>query len=84
MNPVLLQAIVEIVLFLNLSGEDAIQLDVAVNVLEQLSATLEGLDARDRETFADYVKGMIAEYNGQNARYIDTLRALEEDLRRQI
>lgn len=82
MNPVLLQAIVEIVLFLNLSGEDAIQLDVAVNVLEQLSAMLEGLDASDRETFADYVKGLIAESDGQSARYIDTLRALEEDLRR--
>ncbi len=82
MNPILMRAVVDFVLFLNLSGEDVIDPHVSVGLLEQLSATLKGLTVEDRKVFAQYVKELMAsEQTGVNhTGYVETLSALIEDL----
>jgi hypothetical protein len=55
MNTILMQAIIDITLFLGLSDDDTIDPDSAVAQLEQLSATLKQLPPEELAVFASYI-----------------------------
>jgi hypothetical protein len=58
MNPTLMRAVVEAVVFAGLSNDDVIQQDAAVAQLEQLGSILKDLLSQDRAAFVKYVRAM--------------------------
>jgi hypothetical protein len=55
MNPTLMRALVEAVVFASLSNDDVIQRDAAVAQLEQLGSILKDLPPQERAAFVKYV-----------------------------
>ena len=58
MNPVLIKSIVELAVFLGLSGDDIVNADAAIVQLEQLAFTLKQLDADERLLLAKHINGI--------------------------
>jgi hypothetical protein len=58
MNPTLMRAVVEAVVFAGLSDDNVIQQDAAVAQLEQLGSILRDLLPQDRAAFVKYVRAM--------------------------
>ena len=58
MNPTLMRAVVEAIVFAGLSNDDVIQQDAAVAQLEQLGSILKDLPPQERATFVKYVQAM--------------------------
>lgn len=58
MNPTLMRALVEAVVFAGLSNDDVIQRDAAVAPLEQLGSILKDLPPQERAAFVKYVQAM--------------------------
>jgi len=82
MNPTLMRAVVEAVVFAGLSNDDVIQQDAAVAQLEQLASILKELSAEDRATFVRYVQTMAASEErdfGRTAR-VEFLSSIPESL----
>lgn len=51
-----MDALVQVMLFLELSDDRTVNEDAAVELMEQISATLNGLSARAAERFQQYLK----------------------------
>lgn len=67
MNPILMEAFAEFVLFFDLSDDEVVDPDAATQQLEQAGSYLAQLAPGDRVAFAQYVNSMIlAEQNGRN------------------
>ena len=60
MNPTLMRAVVEAIVFAGLSNDDVIQQDAAVAQLEQLGSILKDLPSQERASFVKYVRAMAA------------------------
>ena len=58
MNPTLMRAVVEAIVFAGLSNDQVIQQDAAVAQLEQLASILKGLPQQERTAFVTYVQTM--------------------------
>ncbi len=52
----LMDAIVQAVLFLELSDEQTVNEDAALGMMEQIAATLQGLDGVAKERFLQYIR----------------------------
>lgn len=52
----LMDAVVQAVLFLELSDEQTVNEDAAVDMIEQIAATLQMLDASTKERFLQYIR----------------------------
>jgi len=57
-DPALTRAIVELVLFLELSDENLVDPDASVSALEQLSHTLQGASADTRQSMVEQIRTM--------------------------
>jgi hypothetical protein len=60
----LIQALVETIVFLGMSGDDAVNPDAAVGQLEEISTCLKELDGGERERFLATVSEMAIEAEG--------------------
>ncbi len=80
MNEILMRAIVDCIAFVELSGDEVIDPDAAVNLLESLASMLKDLSLTDRKTFARCVAKMEVEERayGKNKR-TDFLASFIED-----
>ncbi len=70
-NKILLRALVECAAFAELSGEDVIDPDAAVALMEQLATLLGELEPRDRVEFIAFVEALAASEraaSGENER----------------
>ena len=73
----LMEAIVNIVLFLETASEDAIREDVAVGLTEEIAASLQQLGGPEQKLFAAYVRRRAAIATPDEA---ELLKRLPEDL----
>jgi hypothetical protein len=67
------QAIVEVAVFLEFSGEDAINPDTAVQVLEQLASTLQMTDSGTKSSLCAQFKKIAMEYSDEQAEFVEGL-----------
>lgn len=67
------QAIVEVAVFLEFSGEEAINPDVAVQALEQLAATLQLADSEAKSSLCSQFEVIAMEYSGEQAEFVESL-----------
>ena len=58
MNPTLMRAVVEAIVFAGLSKDDVIQQDAAVAQLEQLGSILKDMPPQERVAFVKYVQAV--------------------------
>jgi hypothetical protein len=82
MNPMLMRAVVEAIVFAGLSNDDVIQQDAAVAQLEQLGSILKGLPPQERAAFVKYVQAMATveeRDHGRSAR-VEFLFSIPENL----
>ena len=81
MNPILMNIIVEMCVFLELCDDDVVNPDVAIKQLEQISWMLKKLSRDDLDRFVRHVGELAArareEKDGERERF---LKALPEDL----
>lgn len=61
MNKSLMLAVLEMAMFFELSEDDVIDPDIAVNQLEQLGSILQNLSPGDREELIAYTRELAAE-----------------------
>jgi len=82
MNRLLMQAIIDLAAFLELSGEDVLSQDAAVSQLEGLSFTLRNLKPEERKMFATYIEEVfnIEQQAGSNNERSRFLASLSESL----
>ena len=74
MNEILMNIIVDQILFLELSDDEVIDPDIAVAQLEQIMYCLQKLNQKEREIFTAYIDQHIT--NETNQTRIDTLRSI--------
>jgi len=55
MNPILIDALIDLLAFLELSGDDVVNPDSAVQAMESAAATLQKLSPEDRRVFIDHL-----------------------------
>ncbi len=82
MNPALMRAVVEAIVFAGLSPDDVIQQDAAVAHLEQLGSILKDLPSHERAAFVKYVQAMATAEgrdHGQSPR-VEFLFSIPENL----
>jgi len=83
MNPTLMRAVAECIVFLNLSSDDEVDPDVAVEQLEQLASIMQQLTANERAEFADFTQKLATE-EAQSSRpskeRVECLRTMFENL----
>lgn len=60
MNRILMEAVIDLAVFLELSGDDVLNPDVAISQLELLAATLQGLTQDERKELIKYVEDLAA------------------------
>ena len=80
MKQVLIKAIVNWAAFLEFSDEESLNPDTAVNQMENLAATLEGLTQEERREFLDYLKelAVASQRSGADKEYVDFLSGFGE------
>ncbi|MEM8533405.1 MAG: hypothetical protein AAGF95_21375 [Chloroflexota bacterium] len=78
MNEILMQIIVDQILFLDLSDNEVIDPDTVVAQLEQIVYALQKLDQKEQEVFTAYIDQCITNENNQDR--IDTLRSIPDNL----
>lgn len=78
MNEILMQIIVDQILFLDLSNDDVIDPDTAVAQLEQIVYSLQKLSREERTIFTAYIDQHIIDETNQDR--IDTLRSIPDSL----
>jgi hypothetical protein len=81
MNQILMRAVLELAMFLALSGDDIVNPDAAVSQLEQLASILKGLTKEERDTFVRFAQelAVLEQQAGRNERAI-FLSSLPDDL----
>lgn len=67
------RAIVETAVFLEYSGDDAINPDAAVQMLEQLAATLQVTDSATKLALCMLFKEISADYSDDQAEFVENL-----------
>ncbi|MDR6914449.1 hypothetical protein J2X66_001313 [Pseudomonas sp. 3296] len=81
-NKQVVRAIVEVAVFLEFSGEEAINPDAAVQMLEQLASTLQMMDSKNKSSLCSLFENIAVEYSGEQAEFVeslgDTLGLIEE------
>lgn len=80
MNPILMKAIIDLAAFLELSDDDTVDPDAAVQQLEELVAALSQLTIPEREELVAYVDELIQDQQEQagSKEYIDFLLSFPE------
>lgn len=67
------QAIVEVAVFLEFSGGEAINPDAAVQVLEQLASTLQMTDSETKSSLFSQFENIAMEYSDEQAEFVGSL-----------
>ncbi|OZI57052.1 hypothetical protein [Bordetella genomosp. 1] len=67
------QAIVEVAVFLEFSGEEAINPDAAVQALEQLASTLQMSDSETKSSLCSQFENIAMEYLDEQAAFVESL-----------
>ena len=67
------QAIVEVAVFLEFSGEEAISPDAAVQALEQLASTLQMADLETKSSLCSQFESIAMEYSDEQAEFVESL-----------
>lgn len=67
------QAIVEFAVFLEFSGEEAINPDAAVQALEQLASTLQMSDSETKSSLCSQFENIAMEYSDEQAAFVESL-----------
>lgn len=82
MNPTLMRAVVEAVVFAGLSGDDVVQPDAAVSQLEQLGAILRRLTPEERDIFDKYTRDLAntEEAESGHTQRVEFLRSLATNI----
>lgn len=73
LNDCLIRSILDLIIFLEFSGEDTVDPDAAVGVLEQLSAQLLRMDENDKNLFVEKISALSSEYAGEKAEFIKSI-----------
>ncbi|EJL98178.1 hypothetical protein PMI18_04116 [Pseudomonas sp. GM102] len=72
-NKQIVRAIVEVAVFLEFSGEEAINSDAAVQVLEQLASTLQMMDSETKSSLCSQFENIAVEYSDEQAEFVESL-----------
>ncbi|MFH6599470.1 hypothetical protein ACEVAQ_12235 [Ectopseudomonas khazarica] len=72
-NKHIAQAIAEIAVFLEFSGEEAINPDAAVQALEQLASTLQMADSETKSSLSSQFENIAMEYSDEQAEFVESL-----------
>lgn len=72
-NKYVAQAIAELALFLEFSRAEAVDSDIAVQVLEQLASTLQRADLDTRSSLCFQFRAIAMEYSGKQAEFVENL-----------
>lgn len=67
------QAIVEVAVFLEFSGGEAINPDAAVQALEQLASTLQMTDSETKSSLCSQFENIAMEYSDEQAEFVESL-----------
>lgn len=69
------KAIADVVIFLEFSGEEAVNPDDAVQAMEHLAATLQEASEEVRSSLCSGFKSLSSEYSGDRAEFLESLGA---------
>jgi len=72
-NKQVVRAIAEVAVFLEFSGEDAINPDAAVQMLEQLASTLQIMDSINESSLCSLFENIAGAYSGKQAEFVESL-----------
>ncbi|QVQ28278.1 hypothetical protein [Achromobacter deleyi] len=72
-NEHVVRAIVEVAVFLEFSGEEEINPDAAVRVLEQLASTLQMMDSKTKSSLCSQFENVAIEYSDEQAEFVENL-----------
>ena len=72
-NRYIAQAIAEVAIFLEFSGEDIVHPDAAVEVFEQLASTLQMADPESKLSFCSSFLTVAERYSGEQAEFVKDL-----------
>lgn len=72
-NKYIAQAIAEVAVFLEFSGEEAINPDAAVQALEQLASTLQMADSEAKSSLCSQFENIAMEYSDEQAEFVESL-----------
>lgn len=67
------RAIVELAIFLEFSGDDALNPDAAMQGLEQLALTLQMMDLESKSSLCSQFKSIAIEYSDEQAEFVESL-----------
>lgn len=67
------RAIVELAIFLEFSGDDALNPDAAMQGLEQLASTLQMMDLESKSSLCSHFKSIAKEYSDEQAEFVESL-----------
>jgi hypothetical protein len=67
------RAIVELAIFLEFSGGDALNPDAAMQGLEQLASTLQMMDLESKSSLCSQFKSIAIEYSDEQAEFVESL-----------
>lgn len=67
------RAIVEFAVFLEFSGEDALNPDAAMQGLEQLASTLQMMDFESKSALCSQFENIAMEYSDEQAEFVESL-----------
>jgi len=67
------RAIVELAIFLEFSGDDALNPDAAMQGLEQLASTLQMMDLESKSSLCSQFKSIAIEYSDEQAEFVASL-----------
>lgn len=76
-NKYIVQALIEMALFLEFSGDGIIDPDAAVQALEQLSSTLQMANVETKASLCLHFENIASEYQGDKAEFV---RCMGEEL----
>mgnify|MGYP000888015059 FL=1 len=71
-NEPFIDAIVQAILFLELSGPETVDEDAAIAMMEQIAATLQTLGAAEKEQFLDYLRRRASQVESDKERHHST------------
>jgi hypothetical protein len=72
-NKQVVRAIAEVAVFLEFSGEDAINPDAAVQMLEQLASTLQMMNQKNKSSLCSLFENIAVEFSGEQAGFVESL-----------
>ncbi|MBF7145010.1 MULTISPECIES: hypothetical protein [Pseudomonas] len=67
------RAIVELAIFLEFSGDDALNPDAAMQGLEQLASRLQMMDLKSKSSLCSQFKSIALEYSDEQAEFVESL-----------